>query len=185
VVSLSSVAHRKGAIDLGDLQGKDYKPWRAYGQSKLAMLMFALELQRRSDAGGWGVMSNAAHPGWARTELFANGPNTAKGWNWQRIVATLAAPLFSHSAAAGALPTLYAATSPDAKPGMLYGPDRFGEMKGAPAIATIARQALDESVAAGLWRLSVALTSASFPAPPPAAQDIRGVQPSLQVVTGA
>jgi NAD(P)-dependent dehydrogenase (short-subunit alcohol dehydrogenase family) len=176
VVSLSSIAHRKGAIDLGDLQGKDYQPWRAYGQSKLAMLMFALELQRRSDAAGWGVMSNAAHPGWARTELFANGPNTAKGWSWQRILAALAAPLFSHSAAAGALPTLYAATSPDARPATLYGPDRLGEMKGAPAIAKIARQALDESVAAGLWKSSLALSCASFPAP---------AQSSLQVVAGA
>lgn len=185
VVSLSSIAHRKGAIDLGDLQGRDYQPWRAYGQSKLAMLMFALELQRRSDAGGWGVMSSAAHPGWARTELFANGPNTAKGWNWQRVVATLAAPLFSHSAAAGALPTLYAATSPDAGPGMLYGPDRFGEMKGAPAIARIASQALDESVAADLWRQSAELTSASFPAPAPAGRGIREVRPSLEVVAGA
>lgn len=185
VVSLSSIAHRKGAIDLGDLQGRDYQPWRAYGQSKLAMLMFALELQRRSDAEGWGLMSNAAHPGWARTELFANGPNTAKGWSWQRIVAALAAPVFSHSAAAGALPTLYAATSPDARPATLYGPDRMGEMKGPPAIAKIARQALDEAVAAGLWRLSVALTSASFPAPATTPRATRGAQPSLEVVAGA
>jgi len=185
VVSLSSIAHRKGAIDLGDLQSQDYQPWRAYGQSKLAMLMFALELQRRSDAGGWGVMSNAAHPGWARTELFANGPNTAEGWSWQRIVATLAAPLFSHSAGAGALPTLYAATAPDARPATLYGPDRLGEMKGAPAIAKIASRALDEPVAAGLWNLSVALTSASFPAPAPAVRGTREVRPSLEVIAGA
>jgi len=185
VVSLSSIAHRKGAIDLGDLQGQDYQPWRAYGQSKLAMLMYALELQRRSDAGRWGLMSTAAHPGWARTELFANGPNTAKGWSWQRIVAALAAPLFSHSVAAGALPTLYAATSPDAKPATLYGPDRLGEMKGAPAIAKMASHALDEAVAAGLWRLSVALTSASFPAPATAARQTRGAQSSLEVVAGA
>ena len=185
VVNLSSIAHRKGAIDLGNLQGKDYQPWRAYGQSKLAMLMFALELQRRSDEGRWGVMSNAAHPGWARTELFANGPNSAQGWSWQRTVAALAAPLFSHSAAAGALPTLYAATSPDARPATLYGPSGFSEMKGAPAIAKIAPQALDESVAAGLWRLPVALTSASFPAPARAVREIRGAQPSLQVGAGA
>ena len=186
VVNLSSIAHRKGAIDLGDLQGKDYKPWRAYGQSKLAMLMFALELQRRSDAEGWGVMSNAAHPGWARTELFANGPNTAKGWSLatrhRGVGGSLVQPLGRRRAR---LPTLYAATSPDARPATLYGPDRLGEMKGAPAIAKIARQALDESVAAGLWRPSVALTSASFPAPAPAAREIRGARPSLEVVAGA
>ena len=77
VVNLSSLAHRSGAIDFGDLQSeRSYRPWRAYGQSKLAMLMFALELQRRSNAAGWGLMSNAAHPGFARTDLIPNGPGT-------------------------------------------------------------------------------------------------------------
>src|SRR5207244_798472 len=103
VVSLSSIAHRSGAIELGDLQSRNYKPWRAYGQTKLAMLMFALELQRQSDAHGWGLMSNAAHPGWARTDLFANGPNQSTQWSWQRVMTSLAAPLLSHSAEAGAL----------------------------------------------------------------------------------
>src|ERR1700676_2392383 len=75
VVNLSSLTHRRGAINFDDLQGtRSYAPGKAYSQSKLAMLMFALELQRRSDAGGWGLMSNAAHPGYARTDLIANGP---------------------------------------------------------------------------------------------------------------
>jgi len=75
VVSVSSLAHRTGFIDFDDLQGvRVYSPWKAYGQSKLAMLMFALELQRRSDAAGWNLTSNAAHPGFARTGLFASGP---------------------------------------------------------------------------------------------------------------
>ena len=75
VVSLSSLAHRTGRIDFDDLQGERmYSPWKAYGQSKLACLMFALELQRRSDAAGWNLISNAAHPGFARTNLFAGGP---------------------------------------------------------------------------------------------------------------
>src|SRR5258708_24820607 len=83
VVSLSSLVHRWGAIDFDDLQGsRSYAPHQAYGQSKLAMLMFALELQRRSDAAGWGLMSNAAHPGYARTDLIANGPGTS-GLVWQ------------------------------------------------------------------------------------------------------
>src|SRR6266849_2690519 len=74
VVSLSSLAHRTGFIDFDDLQGaRVYSPWKAYGQSKLATLMFALELQRRSDAAGWNLISNAAHPGFARTGLFASG----------------------------------------------------------------------------------------------------------------
>jgi NAD(P)-dependent dehydrogenase (short-subunit alcohol dehydrogenase family) len=75
VVSVSSLAHRTGYIDFADLQGaRVYSPWKAYGQSKLATLMFALELQRRSDAAGWNLISNAAHPGFARTNLFASGP---------------------------------------------------------------------------------------------------------------
>src|SRR5882757_2355910 len=83
VVNLSSLAHRSGAIDFDDLQGaKSYNPFKAYCQSKLAMLMYALELQRRSDAAGWGLMSNAAHPGYARTDLIPNGPG-AKGLLWQ------------------------------------------------------------------------------------------------------
>jgi NAD(P)-dependent dehydrogenase (short-subunit alcohol dehydrogenase family) len=75
VVSVSSLAHRTGYIDFADLQGaRVYSPWKAYGQSKLATLMFALELQRRSDAAAWNLISNAAHPGFARTNLFASGP---------------------------------------------------------------------------------------------------------------
>src|SRR5712671_7786599 len=75
VVSVSSLAHRTGFIDFSDLQGeRSYSPWKAYGQSKLACLMFSLELQRRSDRAGWGVASNAAHPGFAGTNLFASGP---------------------------------------------------------------------------------------------------------------
>jgi NAD(P)-dependent dehydrogenase (short-subunit alcohol dehydrogenase family) len=75
VVNVSSLAHRTGFIHFDDLQGvRVYSPWKAYGQSKLATLMFALELQRRSDAAGWNLTSNAAHPGFARTGLFASGP---------------------------------------------------------------------------------------------------------------
>jgi NAD(P)-dependent dehydrogenase (short-subunit alcohol dehydrogenase family) len=133
VVNLSSLAHRSGVIDFSDLLGKrSYSPWRAYRQSKLAMLMFALELQRRSDAGGWGLMSNAAHPGYARTDLIPNGPG-AGGLLWR--INTLLQPFISHSAADGALPTLFAATSPQAEPAGYYGPNRFYELKGPPAPA--------------------------------------------------
>jgi NAD(P)-dependent dehydrogenase (short-subunit alcohol dehydrogenase family) len=115
VVNLSSLAHRSGTINLDDLQStRSYVPWKAYSQSKLAMLMFALELQRRSDATGWDLMSNAAHPGYARTDLIANGPG-AGGLLWQ--LSKSLQPLVSHSAAEGALPTLFAATSPRAEPG--------------------------------------------------------------------
>ncbi len=109
VVNLSSLAHRSGAINFDDLQStRSYVPWKAYGQSKLAMLMFALELQRRSHAAGWGLMSNAAHPGYARTDLITNGPG-ASGLLWQ--INKSLRPFVSHSAAEGALPTLFAATS--------------------------------------------------------------------------
>jgi NAD(P)-dependent dehydrogenase (short-subunit alcohol dehydrogenase family) len=185
VVNLSSVAHRCARIDLGDLQSCNYDPWRAYGQTKLAMLMFALELQRRSDAHGWGLMSNAAHPGWARTELFANGPHTGSAWTWQRVLTSLAAPFLSHSAAAGALPTLYAATSPDAQGATMYGPGGISELKGPPAVAQIAPQALDGAVAAGLWDESVALTGVPFPAAAPAAREVREPALSLELVAGA
>ncbi len=98
VVSLSSIAHRTGFIQFSDLQGERfYSPWKAYNQSKLAMLMFALELQRRSDSAGWNLMSTASHPGWARTDLFANGP----GFGLISFASQFAAPLFSQSAESG------------------------------------------------------------------------------------
>jgi NAD(P)-dependent dehydrogenase (short-subunit alcohol dehydrogenase family) len=160
VVNLSSLAHRAGAINFDDLQGaRSYTPWKAYSQSKLAMLMFALELQRRSDAGGWGLMSNAAHPGYARTDLIANGPG-AKGLLWQ--LSKSLQPFISHSAAEGALPTLFAATSPEAKPAGYYGPNGFYELKGPPVPAKIMPQAKDAAVAARLWDVSAALTGVSF-----------------------
>ena len=160
VVNLSSLAHRSGKIDFDDLQcTRSYTPWKAYTQSKLAMLMFALELQRRSDAAGWGLMSNAAHPGFARTDLIANGPG-ASGLLWH--VSRLLQPYVSHSAAEGALPTLFAATSPEAKAGGYYGPNGFYEMKGPPVPAKIMPQAKDARVVAQLWDVSAALTGVSF-----------------------
>jgi NAD(P)-dependent dehydrogenase (short-subunit alcohol dehydrogenase family) len=160
VVNLSSLAHRGGAIDFDDLGGtRSYGRWKAYSQSKLAMLMFALELQRRSDAGGWGLMSNAAHPGYARTDLIANGPG-ARGLLWQ--LSKPLQPFVSQSAAEGALPTLFAATSPEAKPAGYYGPNGFYELKGRPMPAKIMPQARDAAVAARLWDVSAALTGVSF-----------------------
>jgi hypothetical protein len=123
------------------------------------MLMFALELQRRSNGAGWGLMSNAAHPGYARTELIANGPG-AHGLLWR--VNRLFQPYISQSAAKGALPTLFAATSLQAKPSGYYGPDGFYELKGPPAPAKIMPQAKDAAAAARLWDVSAELTGVSF-----------------------
>ena len=161
IVHLSSAAHRLlAAIHFDDLQWrKTYRPWGAYAQSKLAMILFAFELQRRSDANGWGLMSNAAHPGFARTDLIANGPGAN---SLMSQLGRFVQPLISQSAAAGALPTLFAATSPDAKLAGYYGPNGFYEMKGPPVPAKIMPQAKDADSAAQLWDVSAALTGVSF-----------------------
>lgn len=160
VVNLSSLAHRSGKIDFDDLQGAaSYSPWKAYTQSKLAMLIFAIELQRRSDANGWGLMSNAAHPGFARTDLIAKGPGKS---GWMGVAGAALGGFFSHSAANGALPTLFAAASPRAQKAGYYGPSGFHEMKGPPAPAKIMPCAQDAGVAARLWDVSAILTHVSF-----------------------
>jgi NAD(P)-dependent dehydrogenase (short-subunit alcohol dehydrogenase family) len=160
VVNLSSLTHRWGAIDFGDLQGtRSYSPGRAYSQSKLAMLMFALELQRRSNAAGWGLMSNAAHPGYARTDLITNGPGT-DGLSW--YIGKFLQPYASQSAAGGALPTLFAATSPEASASGYYGPNGFFELKGPPVPAKIMPKVKDAASAARLWDVSAGLTGVSF-----------------------
>ncbi|MEE8628935.1 MULTISPECIES: SDR family oxidoreductase [Methylobacterium] len=160
VVSLSSVAARSGRIAFDDLQSeRAYRPMAVYSQSKLACLMFALELQRRSDAGGWGLASLAAHPGIARTDLLPNGAGA-------RSVGGLARSLLwflFQPVAQGALPTLYAAAAPAAKAGGYYGPIRLGETRGAPGPARIPSQALDEAAAARLWEISERLAGVSFP----------------------
>jgi NAD(P)-dependent dehydrogenase (short-subunit alcohol dehydrogenase family) len=158
VVSVSSLAHRTGRIDFADLQGERvYSPWKAYGQSKLACLMFALELQRRSDAAGWKLTSIAAHPGFARTNLFAGGPGGLVS-----LATDFAAPFFGHSAADGARPILFAATSPNAKPCAYYGPGGFSELRGAPAAALVMPQARDAAAAGRLWDVSAKLTNTTF-----------------------
>jgi NAD(P)-dependent dehydrogenase (short-subunit alcohol dehydrogenase family) len=139
VVNVSSLAHRGGKIHFANLQAeRKYNSWAAYQQSKLANLLFTFELQRRSDAYGWGLMSNAAHPGYARTELIPNGPGTGglKGIGMKVI-----GSFMSHSAAAGALPTLFAATAPEAAPNGYYGPNGFYELKGPVAPAKVFPQA--------------------------------------------
>lgn len=151
VVSLSSIAARSGSINLDDLNAeKSYAPMPVYSQSKLACLMFALELQRRSTAGGWGVTSIAAHPGIARTDLLHNAPGRRSAMG---ITRSLLWFLFQR-AAQGALPTLFAATSPDARPGGYYGPDALSETRGYPAPAKVPAAATDQGIARRLWELS-------------------------------
>jgi NAD(P)-dependent dehydrogenase (short-subunit alcohol dehydrogenase family) len=157
-VQLSSLSHRGGKIDFADLQRTKYSPTQVYAQSKLAMLIFALELQRRSDGNGWNILSTAAHPGLAQSELVTNG----MGDGFSAGVTKQIVKLFGQSSAAGALPTLYAATSPLVVPGGYYGPTGFQELKGPPGIAVIKPQALDLNTAKRLWEVSEELTKTSF-----------------------
>lgn len=163
VVNVSSVAHRRGAIHFDDLQGAAaYNPWSAYAQSKLAMLMFALELQRRSTAAAWSLLSYAAHPGWSATQLVFNGPGEKRfGLRAQIMQAGFSA--LSQSAASGAQPILFAALDATAKPGGYYGPCCFGETRGHPTPARIMPQAKNLAENARLWDLSEALTGTPFP----------------------
>jgi hypothetical protein len=119
--------------------------------------MFTLELQRRSDAAGCNPISNAAHPGFSRTGLFASGQGGLLS-----LGSDFAAPFFGQSAADGARPILFAATSPKAKAGAFYGPGGIGELRGTPAPALIMPQARDAAKAARLWDVSEKLTGTSF-----------------------
>lgn len=158
IVSVSSLAHRTAFIDFDDLQGaRVYSPWKAYGQSKLAMLIFARELQRRSDAAGWNLISSAAHPGFSRTNLFASGPGGLLS-----LASDFAAAFLGQSATDGARPILFAATSPKAMPGAYYGPGGMGELRGSPGPALVMPQARDGAKAARLWDVSEKLVETSF-----------------------
>ena len=159
VVSVSSVAARNGQIDFNDLQAeRRYKPMPVYAQSKLACLMFAFELQRRSDASGWGITSIAAHPGVSRTDLLHNAPGRFSAMG---IVRSLGWFLFQ-PAAQGALPTLFAATSPAARGGGYYGPNRLSETRGFPTSAEPPAAALMTHVARRLWDISEDLLGKRF-----------------------
>ncbi|MDQ2843346.1 MAG: oxidoreductase [Acidobacteriota bacterium] len=159
IVTVSSTASKFGKIDFGNLQSeRRYNPlWQAYSQSKLADSIFALELQRRLTAIGSPILSTAAHPGYATTNLQVTGPG--EGSWMMRVSAFLMRP---QDAAHGALPTLFAATAPEAQPGGYYGPDGFQELKGHPAPAKIASKAKDLSVSKKLWSESERLTSVRF-----------------------
>ncbi|MFD5854704.1 SDR family oxidoreductase [Streptomyces chartreusis] len=166
VTTVTSSAARGGRIDWDDLQSeRRYAPVRAYNQSKLANLLFALELDRRSAAGGWGIVSNAAHPGTTLTNLYASGPNLGRSRPapHERIMRRLARwGVLVHAVEAGVLPVLYAATSPHAEGGRLYGPDGIGQFTGGPTELAVYRSARGEADAARLWRVSEDLTGVEF-----------------------
>ena len=159
VVTLSSIAIHRGGMHFDDLQfTQAYEPMAAYAQSKTACLMFALELQRRSDAAGWGIQSMAAHPGVAVTELVARGPGleSEQGRQWSAMRAHL------QTAAQGAVPTLYAATAAEARGGHYYGPTGENETSGPVGLATVPAGASDAAAASRLWTLTEQLTGTRF-----------------------
>jgi NAD(P)-dependent dehydrogenase (short-subunit alcohol dehydrogenase family) len=165
VVTLSSGAHRMGRIDFDDLQGeRRYRRWRAYGQSKLANLLFALELDRRLRAGGSKARSLAAHPGYAATNL-----QSAAAPIVDRLVMVVTNRLLAQSAEMGALPTLYAGTYPGLEGGTYVGPDGLGEQRGHPEPVAPSRAARDEAVARRLWTVSEELTGVRYGPPAGAA----------------
>ena len=161
VVTVSSDAHRGGAIDFDDLnwERKRYRPWRAYGQSKLANLLFTSELQRRLTEAGSTVKATAAHPGYAATNLQSHS-----GSRLMKVAMPLGNRLIAQDAASGALPTLYAAVA-DIPGGSFAGPSGpFGlGLRGAPRLVGRSAAARDEEAARRLWTVSEALTGVSFP----------------------
>ncbi|MFD9502586.1 oxidoreductase [Streptomyces sp. NPDC060035] len=157
VVTLSSLAHRIGHIDLDNLDAeRGYGKWRAYAQSKLANLLFTAELKRRAQASDRQLVALAAHPGLSATELGQAGPRLA-GRPWAAKLER-ATRLYTQPASVGALPTLYAATLPAAPGGSYYGPRHLGETRGGPAPARTSARAQDMNMARALWDESSRLT---------------------------
>lgn len=163
VVTIASLAHKRGQLNFDDLQStKSYGPTRAYRQSKLANLMFAFELNRRLRAENSRVMSVAAHPGIAETNLFQPSDRSSMERTARKLVGHLIG-IALNTDSEGALPTLYAATAPCVEDGGYYGPQEFQEMRGEEVgPAKIAPQALDAAAAARLWRSCEELTSIRF-----------------------
>jgi NAD(P)-dependent dehydrogenase (short-subunit alcohol dehydrogenase family) len=159
VVTVSSTMHRYGRIDFEDLnwERKRYRRWRAYGQSKLANLLFTAELQRRLAAAGSRVLATAAHPGWAATNLQFHS-----GRRLNDIVSSVANRLFAQDEGGGALPTLYAAVA-DIPGNGFAGPGGFMEQRGAPKLVGRTAAAADAGVARRLWDVSEGLTDVRFP----------------------
>jgi NAD(P)-dependent dehydrogenase (short-subunit alcohol dehydrogenase family) len=158
VVTVSSNAHKSGRIDFDDLQSqRRYRRGTAYGQSKLANLMFTYELQRRLASAGARTQALAAHPGKARTELIRYLPR------WLQVEDLIVEQPFGQSAAMGALATLRAAAEPAARGGEYYGPGGRGELRGYPRLVDSSDRARDVEAQQRLWRESERLTGVTYP----------------------
>lgn len=162
IVTISSGAHMNASLNFDDLQSEQgYRRWRAYGQSKLANLMFAFELQRRLEANGKTAISMASHPGWAATSLATKtvGARPRLGKIVQGMFNAGA-----QTAAMGALPTLYAATEPSIQGGEYIGPTAMGGMRGSPGHAKSSRRSHSTDDARRLWDVSERLTGVNYEA---------------------
>ena len=158
VVTVSSTAHKMGRINFDNLQGeRRYFRWNAYGQSKLANVLFALELERRLRSSGSTVKSLVAHPGYASTNLQSAAPPLL-----DRAVMAVTNRLLGQTPEMGALPELYAATRPNLDGGLFIGPDGFEEQRGYPKVVRPVRAGRDEVTAARLWGVSEELTGVSY-----------------------
>jgi NAD(P)-dependent dehydrogenase (short-subunit alcohol dehydrogenase family) len=156
VVTMSSGAHLYGHIRFDNLQGeRHYQRWLAYGQSKLANLLFAFELARRAATADLDLTSAAAHPGYAATNLQLQAGQMELMWR-------LANKLFAQSDAQGALPALYAATMPDVHGGDYFGPDGTGGTRGYPTRSHASKQARDPELGARMWAVSEELTGVAY-----------------------
>ena len=166
VVSVASLAHTTvGSVDLTSLtpegSGQHYRRWQSYGQSKLANLLFALELDRRTKAAGVGVVSVGAHPGYAATNITKTGP-ASSGLSLAGMGMHQVSRIIAQSAAAGAMPLLMAATDPSLRGGEYIGPSGIRGLRGRPKIVTPSRAARDAELARDLWAASESAIGAAF-----------------------
>jgi NAD(P)-dependent dehydrogenase (short-subunit alcohol dehydrogenase family) len=168
MTTMSSLGSRNGKIDFDDLQSsKKYKPWPSYNQSKLALTLFAREFAHRSDVQHWGVMSNVAHPGLTATNLQGSGPNMGRDTRtaMSRTFPWMGRHLRSvvQQVDTGALPALYAATSPDAKNDTFYGPGGRGHLTGSPVEQKYFPTAENFEAAERLWAVAEDLAGVTVP----------------------
>ncbi|MFE3204765.1 oxidoreductase [Embleya sp. NPDC055664] len=164
VVTVSSTNHRRGRLHFDDPTGeRSYSPMRFYNQAKFANAVFGRQLHLRLSAAAGPVRSVLAHPGYTATNLQTAAPSGVVRLLYGRILAPLA-----QTPDRGALPLLYAATSPDVRGGDFIGPDGFAELRGAPTRVPLARAASDADTGRRLWQLSEDLTGVRFPIPEPA-----------------
>jgi NAD(P)-dependent dehydrogenase (short-subunit alcohol dehydrogenase family) len=177
VVTVSSVAHKRGKIEFDNLNGeRSYKPWDAYSQSKLANLYFAFELERRFLKSRVRLSSIAVHPGVAATNIANAGPKLGAP-DLKSFIVGMLMPFYGQPEAQGALPLLYGATSPDAIGGGYYGPDGSGEHRGFPTRVWPSTLAMDENIAKRLWTVSEDLTGVKY--------EERGLKPWVPMPAGA